>query len=188
MRNGSIIILLIAGLSLLMLPIDISSQEPGDIRFSHLTVEDGLISNNAACILQDSRGFFWIGTTSGGLSQYDGVEFISYINDQNDPNSIANNYTWRLYKDKNENMWAITWGGGLSRYDPVKDIFINYTNNINDENSLSSILVWSALVDRDDILWVGTDNGLDKYDAERGQFIHYRHDQNNPFSLSNNSV
>ncbi|MCP5045627.1 MAG: hypothetical protein GY940_00535, partial [bacterium] len=38
-------------------------------------------------------------------------------------------------------------------------------------------------------LWVGTDaGGLNKLDKTSGQFIQYRHDSQNPHSLSNNSV
>ncbi len=63
---------------------------PQNIKFKHLTVEDGLSSNNVAAVLQDSQGFLWFGTTSGGLNKYDDVEFITYASDQNDPNGLAN--------------------------------------------------------------------------------------------------
>ncbi len=102
----------------------VSDQDGNNIKFSHLTVEDGLPSNNVAAILQDSQGFMWIGTNDGGLSKFDGIEFTNYINDPNDSDSLPNNCAWRLYLDKDGNIWVITWGGGLSRYDPVRDVFI----------------------------------------------------------------
>lgn len=66
-------------------------------------------------------------------------------------------------------------GGGLSRFDPVRGVFITYSHDENGANSLSSNLVRSVLVDNNDDLWVGTESGLDKFDTEKKEFIHYRH-------------
>lgn len=41
------------------------------------TVDDGLAGDEINTILQDSRGFLWIGTDSG-LSRFDGTRFVSY--------------------------------------------------------------------------------------------------------------
>ena len=38
------------------------------MKFDHLTIDDGLSSNNVNCIFQDSRGFMWFGT-EGGLAK-----------------------------------------------------------------------------------------------------------------------
>jgi hypothetical protein len=43
------------------------------------TAADGLAGNEINAILQDSRGFLWIGTDSG-LSRFDGTRFVSYPN------------------------------------------------------------------------------------------------------------
>ena len=48
---------------------------PGQVvEFQHLTSEDGLSSDSVNFILQDSRGFMWIGTQDG-LNRFDGNEF-----------------------------------------------------------------------------------------------------------------
>jgi ligand-binding sensor domain-containing protein len=39
------------------------------IRFTRLTVEDGLSQNTVQCILQDREGFMWFGTQHG-LNKY----------------------------------------------------------------------------------------------------------------------
>src|SRR5690349_3330771 len=41
------------------------------------TVDDGLAGDEINTILQDSRGFLWIGTDTG-LSRFDGSRFVSY--------------------------------------------------------------------------------------------------------------
>ncbi len=45
-----------------------------NIKFEHLTVDDGLSFNQIFCILQDSEGFMWFGTEDG-LNKYDGYKF-----------------------------------------------------------------------------------------------------------------
>jgi ligand-binding sensor domain-containing protein len=42
--------------------------------FHHLTSKDGLGSEFIQSIFQDSKGFYWIGTTSG-LQKFDGYRF-----------------------------------------------------------------------------------------------------------------
>lgn len=45
--------------------------------FKTYTVQDGLISNYVRRVIQDSRGFIWVGTWEG-LSKYDGYKFTNY--------------------------------------------------------------------------------------------------------------
>ncbi len=49
-----------------------AAHAANDLRFRRLSVEDGLSSNTVRAIVQDSRGFIWIGTDEG-LNRYDGV-------------------------------------------------------------------------------------------------------------------
>lgn len=42
-----------------------------DLRFQHLTTDDGLSDNAITCILEDRAGYIWIGTEHG-LNRYDG--------------------------------------------------------------------------------------------------------------------
>lgn len=45
--------------------------------FYNLNVENGLIQSQSRALVQDKFGHLWIGTL-GGLSRYDGVEFVNY--------------------------------------------------------------------------------------------------------------
>lgn len=46
-------------------------------RFVEFSVEHGLAQSQVSSILQDNDGYLWIGT-QGGLSKFDGVEFVNY--------------------------------------------------------------------------------------------------------------
>ena len=63
---------------------------PQDIRFKHLSSNDGLVSKSINAILQDSDGFMWFGTQDG-LNKYDGHTFTIYRNNRLDSNSISGN-------------------------------------------------------------------------------------------------
>lgn len=44
----------------------------------YLTMDEGLPHNHIDDIYRDNRGFLWIGMHGGGLSRYDGNEFINF--------------------------------------------------------------------------------------------------------------
>ena len=50
-----------------------------DVRFTHLTTNDGLSQGYVTAILQDRRGFMWFATRDG-LNRYDGNAFVVYKN------------------------------------------------------------------------------------------------------------
>ena len=76
------------------------------------TVDDGLAGDEINAILQDSRGFLWIGTHSG-LSRFDGSRFVGYDSRQGlpSPNVTA------LLEDARGGLLVGT-TGGLVRLDP----------------------------------------------------------------------
>src|SRR5665213_866575 len=53
------------------------------LHFDHLGTANGLSELNPNCILQDSKGFIWIGTADG-LNRYDGYKFKVFRNDAKD--------------------------------------------------------------------------------------------------------
>lgn len=71
----------------------------GNLKFDHLTTDQGLSSNRVFSLMQDSRGFIWIGTTDG-LNRYDSHTFKVYKHDAKDPGSLSDNVIRTLYKDR----------------------------------------------------------------------------------------
>src|SRR5476651_1103582 len=85
------------------------------LHFDHLGTADGLSELNPNCILQDSKGFIWIGTADG-LNRYDGYKFKVFRNDIKDTTSIGANYIQDIAEDKEGNIWVATVGAGLDCY------------------------------------------------------------------------
>jgi PAS domain S-box-containing protein len=165
-------------------------QEPDldNIKFIHLTSEDGLSSNRVTSILVDSKGYLWFGTFDG-LNRYDGYEFQVFKHKPEDPNSLSANIVQVIYEDLEGTIWLGTIGGGLNRYDPRSESFTRYRHDPNDPQSLGSDRVFSIYQDRDGVLWIGTGGGgLNRYDPESDGFERFQHKPDDPRSLSNDTV
>ena len=59
--------------------------------FNSISIENGLPSNFIDDIFKDSKGFLWISMQGGGLSRYDGYEFLR-LNVNNTPLSLKSNF------------------------------------------------------------------------------------------------
>ena len=91
-----------------------------------------------------------------------------------------------LYQDSYGYIW-IGLNGALARYDGID--FKLYTNDEDDSTSYSGFFINAIIEDFAGNLWIGTaENGLYKFSRETEKFINYRHDKNNPFSLSSDEI
>ena len=160
------------------------AQSP-DLKFKHITVNDGLSFNLVFEIVKDSYGFMWFGTTDG-LNKYDGYEMTVYRHIHGDSTTLPDNSVWGLYEDGKGDLWVGTDGGGLSLYDRVHDRFINYQHSESDSTSLSDNSVNAILEDADGKLWVATYGGGINMMTSPGKFMRMRKD--GPGSLSNDLV
>ena len=83
-----------------------------DLKFTHLTTNDGLSDNRINSILQDRRGFMWF-ATEDGLNRYDGNTFVVYKNNPDDPNTLSANLIQNLIEDGQGNR-GMAPGAGLA--------------------------------------------------------------------------
>lgn len=136
----------------------IPSIAQSDYMFNHITVEDGLTTNNIRCFIQDYYGFIWIGTENG-LHRYDGYEYKVYFHDRHDPKSIGGNFIMSLYEDSDKNLWIGTLEGGASMYDRQSDAFITFSPNTNDSTSIAGQSIGYFFEDNNDRFWLTTEQG-----------------------------
>lgn len=127
------------------------------LKFQNLSSKDGLPSNEIFCLLQDSRGFLWLGTDNG-LCRYDGYEFIIFRHHPNDSNSISSNLIKSIYEDANGFLWIGTDGGGLNIFNPDEELFLRYFHEAGYGKSASN-RVYSICEDKNGFIWIGTHGG-----------------------------
>lgn len=118
---------------------------------------EGLSENNVRCIVEDHRGYIWMGS-GGGLNRFDGSDIRTFEMDETDSTSIPDNRVNDLLIDAQNNLWIATYHS-LARYDEELDRFavINKAPGIGREPYLDAL---SLFEDHADKLWIGTQHGL----------------------------
>jgi signal transduction histidine kinase/ligand-binding sensor domain-containing protein len=165
------------------------------IHYHHDPDDPGsLSSDEITSIYHDMDDVLWIGTYGDGLNKFDPEResFVHYQNVPSDPHSLSQDTILSIYQDKEGVLWFGTIGGGVNKLNNSWRNFTLYQNNPEDPNSLGDNMVRAFYHDIDDggdALWVGSMfGGLDRFDRQMGTWRHYRHDPNNPDSLSNDFV
>ena len=107
---------------------------------------NGLSQNDVSTILQDSKGFMWIGTNDG-LNKYDGYSF-THFDVSNTNNTFSASIIGALVEDINQNIWIGTGKEGLYCFQPKNETF----QTILDERFTGGISKLS--VDVNNKLWI----------------------------------
>ena len=151
-----------------------------DLKFTHLTTNDGLSQGYVVDILQDRRGFMWFATRDG-LNRYDGYSFVVYKHDPKDPGSLSSNFIQDLLEDDRGYLWVAT-NDGVNRFDPTTERCTRYRHDPDNPDTLGGASVKSVAQDGHGNLWFGTeDGGLDGLDPRLGTFTHHRNDSEGRF-------
>ncbi len=135
----------------------------------YITSNEGLSNGEVTAILQDSKGFLWIGTR-GGLNRYDGSNIKIFQNEIGNPNSLINNSIETLFEDSKGQIWIGTKSNGVAIYNPEFDRFEPISSTLNELNEKNIInIVESSNND----IWMGTiDNGLYIYNPKKHTVQH----------------
>jgi len=167
------------------------------IHFKRISVDEGLSQSAIFCILQDSKGFLWIGTQDG-LNKYTGYTFHVFKSYPDDTNSLSHNWITAIYEDDSGMIWIGTNGGGLNRFDPKKEKFFRYPVDEDDPNCINSGFIRTICQDTTGAIWIGTGGGglskltlethLENPGTKKERITHYRHIPGNPNSLRSDSV
>ncbi len=121
--------------------------------------DQGLPGNAGLCLLQDSRGWFWIGTDNG-LCRYDGEYCETYTTEQ----GLTSNNVFGLSEDKDGKLWLLNTTGGVD----VIDLSESTISSLMGSKEFLSDFPQCLLVDSQNQVWVGTyRHGIYLVDAER---------------------
>jgi ligand-binding sensor domain-containing protein/signal transduction histidine kinase len=145
-------------------------------------------------IKEDRTGSLWV-CSSKGLFRYNRRinSFEMLLPNIKEPES-ADNVIYSMHQDSRGIYWLFTLGG-LFSYNRETNLFQGYKNDSieTDETTYpNNFLYWwnqqRFWEDRSGTIWIGSNRGLKKYDRKRDQFTTYRHDPNDPGSISGDTI
>ena len=156
-------------LTLLVLLAHAASVSASEIvRFNRHSVEDGLPQSVVQAIAQDSRGFIWLGT-QGGLSRFDGYEFVNHFNEPDAADSLSNDWIWALHVAADGALWVGT-ENGLNRFDTVTGRVVRFHHNPDNPASPGGDRIRVLAGDPTGWLWIGDDGGITRMDTHTETF------------------
>lgn len=121
------------------------------LSYSTYSIKDGLPSNTITAIMQDKKGFIWIGTNNG-LSVYNATDFQNY----SVIDGLSNNWITSIMKssDDPETIWIGTITGGLNKFKDGRFKTFAFSSNP-DSNNVNNITL-----DDNGVLWFTTNLGF----------------------------
>ncbi|OZC03940.1 two-component regulator propeller domain-containing protein [Rubricoccus marinus] len=142
-------------------------------------------SGAVSSISVSEEGHLWVGTLGNGLYRLDPASGAF------EPAAIAGlsvSVVSSVYEDGGGTLWVGTFGDGLRQIPPGATEAIEYQATEGDPDALIDEAVSDIYEDRQGVLWVATYGGLDRFDRARGTVARFRHDPQEPTSLSSNDV
>ena len=130
--------------------------------------------------LEDRSDNLWLGGFSGLFKTDLKPKKFQVIPLRPGESGKGNERISAIHEDSNGHLWASVHLGGLVRIDRERHVSRQY---------LEGETIHAILADRSGHLWLGMRNdGLKKLDPDNGELETFKHDPNDPISLSNDQV
>ena len=155
-----------------------------DFRIYQADPEDktSLVSNNIFCLFNDSRDRLWIGSDFGICIYNRNYDSFDRIVSTEDSSGLGCIFIPQIGEDHENSIYVAC----------VNSIYVFNES----ERTFSKVLsvkygdITSFIFDSEDNIWIGvsSNGGLYFYDRKQNKLSRYVFDENNPYSISNNSI
>ncbi|HFB66394.1 MAG TPA: EAL domain-containing protein [Aeromonadales bacterium] len=136
-----------------------ASRLDKQLKFRHITTQQGLSQNSVISIAQDKEGFMWFGTQSG-LQKYDGYRFQNFQHNPQNSKTISSGIISTISFDNKGDVWTGIFPNTVDAFDRDHNEFTHYIiPNKDAEGFIQKILP----VDNE--IWVGSDGGVSIIDT-----------------------
>jgi|GEM_PF-5385287 len=163
-----------------------AQQQTSYTSFENYTVQDGLPSNRVHALLQDKKGFIWIGTEQR-LVRFDGYNFASHPFGVSDSLESTIHNVGELFEDSSGSIWAGSIDG-LFKLDPVTHQVDHFQFDSLDTSSLSHNNIFAIAQHSLETIWVGTQEGLNRIELSSGKVKRYKNNPDDPSSICGDLV
>ncbi|NQZ12026.1 MAG: response regulator, partial [Algicola sp.] len=122
----------------------------------------GISHGSITTLFTASDGTLWIGTTGGGLNQFNhqSQTFTRYQHDSKNSSSLSNNTIWAIAEDNQGNLWLGT-DSGIEQFNRQQQAFVHYNKKL----GIRSDRVLALTFDKRNRLWF-TGGGLHLFDLD----------------------
>lgn len=125
----------------------ISHATANAFKFRNYSLQEGLAQSQVYAMIEDSRGYLWMGTMGGGLCQFDGQQFKVL----NTSNGLPSNFVLSIFEDSKGDLWIGT-HDGVSQYNGKE--FRNFLQSDSSKLKAYTVVEWRGGK------YIGTSNGL----------------------------
>lgn len=156
------------------------AQDTG-LYFEQINYDDDFSPSMISGIVQNKKGFIWIGTENG-LFRYDGYSFYRYMRNKEASGSLSNNHVNVIFEDSSQNLWIGTnHGVNLFRKNSNDFLQIDVSSVKGGRNYISSFTE-----DSNKQIWVGTFGGVKRLNKKTYLLDNIKSDSN--FTLNQSRV
>jgi ligand-binding sensor domain-containing protein/nitrogen-specific signal transduction histidine kinase/CheY-like chemotaxis protein len=128
------------------------------LSFRTYSVQDGLGQSQVFTVLQDRRGYLWVGTSGGGVSRFDGLQFKTFY----ERDGLSDATVYSIIEDQQGRLWIATASGATV-------IEGSQLRSLKADQGLVDEPIWGVVEDQEGGLWFATIGaGLLRYDSSRG--------------------
>jgi len=175
-----LVLLLIRSLSAL------PAQSPLLPEPEHITDRQGLPQAFVSSIVQDNKGFIWMATMDG-FCRYDGDRFRVFQPSSDASQGLSGPDVIKIQNDHDGKLWIET-HNHLDLFDPETETFFNLTRQPFYIEHFKKKFPNVTYADRRQRLWLANLHEVAVIDMKTLQIKTYRHEPDNPRSLSHNSI
>jgi signal transduction histidine kinase/ligand-binding sensor domain-containing protein/DNA-binding response OmpR family regulator len=153
---------IIIGLALVSVTANAQTEQ---FKFKHLNINHGLTYNEISAIFKDSKGFIWIGTTSG-LNRFDGYGVRSFRHDARDSTSLNHNTISRVFETPDGQIGVVS-SLGLTLYDPRREKFVRHLDDFYRKYGLTPGSLINIMKDSSGHFWFHEPLRMIRYDPQK---------------------
>lgn len=148
--------------------------------------ETPLYKGTAYTLQLDETGSIWVGTKTGvrKFNPQQGQE-EEIPQDLKNHRLLSQSKILFIRQNAMSGYWFGTEEDGLVNYQPESGLLQTFTEQ---NSALLSNMIKDMAFDQAHNLWIGTRGGMNVYNLSEGRFNYYKHHEDEPYSLFDNSV